>query len=105
MLVWANSDRGINGNVDIRNREVWFLSRELFLQAGLTRTTSFDRHLKPGHLSLCVFHGNNKSKVVEGFINNDVVLTTYRTLESDCKARGLLQKVMWFRVVLDEGIY
>ncbi|RWA12600.1 hypothetical protein EKO27_g2508 [Xylaria grammica] len=67
-----------------------------------TWMSEVERHLKPGHLSLCVFHGNNKPKVVGGFINNDVVLTTYRTLESDWKSRGLLQKVMWFRVVLDE---
>ncbi|GAW14445.1 hypothetical protein ANO14919_038480 [Xylariales sp. No.14919] len=68
-----------------------------------TWMSEIERHLKPGHLSLCVFHGKNKPKVVGGFINNDVVLTTYRTLESDWKARGLLQKVMWFRVVLDEA--
>ncbi|KAI1360826.1 SNF2 family N-terminal domain-containing protein [Xylaria arbuscula] len=87
------------------------LTLKTYASLGLTQTevlmetwmSEIERHLKPGYLSLCVFHGNNKPKVVEGFIDSDVVLTTYRTLESDWKARGLLQKVNWFRVVLDEA--
>lgn len=77
----------------------------LFGKTNLTQVTPFVRHLKPRLLSLCVFHGSNKSKVIDDFITNDVVLTTYHTLASDRKAGGLLQKVMWFRIVLDESSY
>src|SRR3712207_6430337 len=33
----------------------------------------------------------------------DVVLTTYGVLSADTKSRGVLQKVQWHRVVIDEG--
>ncbi|KAI0200164.1 SNF2 family N-terminal domain-containing protein [Astrocystis sublimbata] len=65
--------------------------------------SEIQRHLKQGYLSLCVFHGHNKSKTIEEFTNNDIVLTTYHTLRADQKSQGLLQRVMWFRVVLDEA--
>ncbi|KAI1501128.1 SNF2 family N-terminal domain-containing protein [Biscogniauxia marginata] len=61
------------------------------------------KHLRPDILRLCIFHGDNRAKVVEDIIDNDVVLTTYHTLVSDCKSKSLLQRLMWFRVVLDEA--
>lgn len=36
-------------------------------------------------------------------VNYNLVLTTYGLLAADFKARGILQKVAWLRVVLDEG--
>jgi SNF2 family DNA or RNA helicase len=50
-----------------------------------------------------VFHGDGRPKLHENVIEHDLVLTTYATLVADCKGSKVLQKVEWFRVVLDEG--
>jgi len=49
-----------------------------------------------------VFHGDGRAKLPENLIENDLVLTTYATLVADCKGPAVLQRIAWFRVVLDE---
>ncbi|OCL05964.1 hypothetical protein AOQ84DRAFT_322110 [Glonium stellatum] len=61
------------------------------------------RHLKPGTLRVALFHGDTRAKTTEALIDYDIVLTTYRTLAFDWKGHRILQKIGWFRVVLDEA--
>ncbi|KAK3369585.1 SNF2 family N-terminal domain-containing protein, partial [Lasiosphaeria ovina] len=61
-------------------------------------------HLRPGALDVLVFHGDRRAKIAEELTGHDVVLTTYHTLTSDWKKRsGVLQKLLWYRVILDEA--
>ena len=57
----------------------------------------------PGALKFVLFHGPSRPKNAEPLTSTDVVLTTYGTLAADYKKAGLLQKMEWYRVVLDEG--
>jgi SNF2 family DNA or RNA helicase len=66
-------------------------------------TDNNDSHLKQDTLSYMVFHGDGRPKLPECVTEHDLVLTTYATLVADCKGPGVLQKIAWFRVVLDEG--
>lgn len=54
-------------------------------------------------LHVTVFHGEQKPQGYKPLIDTDLVLTTYSTLASDYKKSGLLHKMEWYRVVLDEG--
>lgn len=48
-------------------------------------------------------YGPGTSVGQEKILDKDIVLTTYETLYSDMKGSQILRKVLWFRVVLDEG--
>lgn len=61
-------------------------------------------HLREDALSYMVFHGDGRPKLPQKIIDHDLVLTTYATLVADTKGAKVLQKIAWFRVVLDEGI-
>jgi SNF2 family DNA or RNA helicase len=60
-------------------------------------------HVEPGTLRICIFHGSSRPKSPVEVIDHDLVLTTYATLSADSKAFRVLQKIAWYRVVLDEG--
>lgn len=49
------------------------------------------------------FHGPNRPQTVEALTAPDIVITTYATLASNHDSRGLLYRMAWYRVVLDEG--
>ncbi|RSL75564.1 hypothetical protein CEP51_010756 [Fusarium floridanum] len=59
-------------------------------------------HVKPGNLKICTFHGSSRPKSPEGVVDHDLVLTTYGTLSADSNDLRVLQKIEWYRVVLDE---
>jgi SNF2 family DNA or RNA helicase len=61
------------------------------------------RHVKPNTLKTLRFHGKARPTSPSGLADSDIVLTTYATLSSDYKHRGVLHQVNWYRVVLDEG--
>lgn len=47
-----------------------------------------------------VYHGQGASRNLHEILDNDLVITTYETLLlKSC----ILGKILWFRVVLDEG--
>jgi SWI/SNF-related matrix-associated actin-dependent regulator of chromatin subfamily A3 len=53
----------------------------------------------------CKFHGNSRENDPRSLLDFDIVLTTYSTLVVDfSKDLGVLHRVQWFRVVLDEGM-
>ena len=58
-----------------------------------------------GLLKVYKYHGIGKEIDIDSMVGYDVVLTTYATVASDAAKRSsLLQQIMWFRVVLDEGM-
>jgi SNF2 family DNA or RNA helicase len=59
--------------------------------------------LVPGTLSVAKFHGPDRARSARQLVAEDVVLTTYATLVEDSKRAKLLQKIIWFRIILDEG--
>ena len=54
-------------------------------------------------LVVAIFHGEGRVKSPDLLGGCDILLTTYHTLAADWKGRKVLQKVKWFRVILDEG--
>ena len=65
------------------------------------------RHVKPNvELDIFVHHGTNKTLLATELQDNDIVLTTYGTLQAeygDNLEHGPLLKAKWLRVCLDEG--
>lgn len=59
----------------------------------------------PGQLRVYKYHGNGKNIDIDSLVGYDVVLTTYTTIAFEIARRSsLFPKIMWFRVVLDEGV-
>jgi SNF2 family DNA or RNA helicase len=76
----------------------------------------FDDHVKEGHFSVLVYHGNTAkaSKSTKTLLKYDVVITTYHTLKSEYNDREKaldegtrcecpLMDLYWLLFVLDEG--
>ncbi|XP_074312449.1 DNA repair protein RAD5A [Silene latifolia] len=66
-----------------------------------------ETHSQPGSLSVYVHYGQGRSRDVKLLSSNDVVLTTYGVLSSECSSEGsdggALYAIRWSRVVLDEA--
>ena len=61
--------------------------------------------MTPGTVKVYKYHGIRKVIDLDALIEHDLVMTTYATLTSDFARRiSLLQRIVWFRVVLDEGM-
>lgn len=61
--------------------------------------------MNPGLLKIHKYHGIGKEIDLDSIAEFDVVMTTYATIASDvAKRSSILQQIMWFRIVLDEGI-
>ena len=63
-------------------------------------------HAVPDAISYYVYHGNNRLSDLNELAKYDMVITTYALAASDFgKAQkdntGVLQKIHWFRIVLD----
>ena len=61
------------------------------------------RHIAKGFLRVAAFHGADRANEPHVYKDLDLVLTTYSTLSSDSQKARVLQRVDWFRVILDEG--
>jgi SNF2 family DNA or RNA helicase len=66
-------------------------------------TNSITSHLAENYLNVATFHGSDRVDEPEAFINLDLVLTTYSTLVKDHQNAGVLHRLKWFRIILDEG--
>jgi len=60
-------------------------------------------HVAENYLNVATFHGNDRRKEPQALDGLDLVLTTYSTLVKDHQNAGVLHRLKWFRVVLDEG--
>ena len=61
---------------------------------------------KPHKLSVCLYHGGNRTKTADNLDEYDVVITTYGTLGSEYGAtdyKSGLFSVYWYRIILDEA--
>lgn len=66
-------------------------------------------HIKPGTLSYCIYHGNNRCNDALELSKFDMVITTYAVVSSELHRRSKkrenspLEQTNWFRIVLDEA--
>ena len=68
------------------------------------------RHFKKNSLRFTVYHGSLRQKDTDLLSSFDIVLTTYDTirtenpqLDAHSQRQGVIQSIIWHRVVLDEG--
>ncbi|KAK1758206.1 SNF2 family N-terminal domain-containing protein [Echria macrotheca] len=62
------------------------------------------KHMRPGSISHCKYHGKNRHTANPDLSDYDIVLTTYGTVAADfTRQRNVLRGVYWYRVVLDEA--
>lgn len=70
-------------------------------------STKFEtcRHLQPNTLKSCQYHGGKRETDLEKLADHDVVLTTFATVTTERYRSSLspLQRISWFRIILDEG--
>lgn len=63
-----------------------------------------DEHTKRA-LNCIKYHGPNRERALNKLREADIVITTYHTLASDASsAEQSLNKIEWYRLVLDEGM-
>ncbi|KAI0857459.1 SNF2 family N-terminal domain-containing protein [Xylaria cubensis] len=60
-------------------------------------------HFSPDAISFVCFHGQDRPRDPEALRSVGLVLTTYATLATDYASEGFLDKMEWYRVVLDEA--
>ncbi|KAJ4267107.1 hypothetical protein NW762_003205 [Fusarium torreyae] len=65
--------------------------------------TRLKDRFRPQALKTAIFHGNKRVKEGHSLLGNDVVLTTYHTLEKDNTGCKVLKSINWSRIVLDEA--
>ncbi|XP_043270770.1 transcription termination factor 2-like [Venturia canescens] len=54
-------------------------------------------------LTVELFHGNNRESNPKRLARNDIVVTTYNIISREFKTSGVLYKIHWKRVILDEA--
>jgi hypothetical protein len=63
------------------------------------------RHITSDSLSCYKFHGTSRDISYPLLLQHDIVLTTYGTVVAGyTRKSSLLFEILWYRVVLDEGI-
>ncbi|XP_011314826.1 transcription termination factor 2 [Fopius arisanus] len=62
-----------------------------------------NRRCKKGLLNVELYHGTKREKAPRRLARNDMVITTYNLLSREHKADGVLFRIDWKRVILDEG--
>ncbi|PMD59403.1 uncharacterized protein K444DRAFT_411279 [Hyaloscypha bicolor E] len=62
-----------------------------------------NKHMQIGALKVHIYHGNGRRITRERLSQFDIVLTTYETAASDAPTSGILSRISWLRIVLDEA--
>ncbi|XP_063831636.1 uncharacterized protein LOC135080842 [Ostrinia nubilalis] len=60
-------------------------------------------HCTPHALSVCLHHGAARAAQPHRLASSDLVVTTYNILQRDAEKNGVLMRVRWRRVILDEA--
>ncbi|PTD02170.1 hypothetical protein HYE67_000295 [Fusarium culmorum] len=61
------------------------------------------QRFRPQTFKVHIFHGQTRAKNQDQFLDSDIVLTTYHTLEKDSITNTILNSISWSRIVLDEA--
>ncbi|XP_052744208.1 transcription termination factor 2 isoform X1 [Bicyclus anynana] len=61
------------------------------------------KHCKSHALSVCLHHGASRATQPHRLAANDIVITTYNILQRESEKKGVLTRVRWRRVILDEA--
>ncbi|KAI5642794.1 transcription termination factor 2 [Phthorimaea operculella] len=61
------------------------------------------KHCTSHAASVCLHHGANRATHPHRLATYDIVLTTYNILQRDNEKNGVLMKVLWRRIILDEA--
>ncbi|KAL0819411.1 hypothetical protein ABMA28_007519, partial [Loxostege sticticalis] len=61
------------------------------------------KHCNPHTLSVCLHHGAARAQQPHRLATNDIVVTTYNILQRDSEKNGVLMRVRWRRIILDEA--
>ncbi|KAI6753523.1 hypothetical protein HG531_005692 [Fusarium graminearum] len=61
------------------------------------------QRFRPQTFKVHIFHGQTRAKNQDQFLDSDIVLTTYHTLEKDSITNSILNSIRWSRIVLDEA--
>ncbi|RVE53860.1 hypothetical protein evm_001522 [Chilo suppressalis] len=61
------------------------------------------KHCKPHSALVCLHHGAARAQQPHRLAANDLVVTTYNILQRDHDQNGVLMRVRWRRVILDEA--
>ncbi|XP_073950159.1 LOW QUALITY PROTEIN: transcription termination factor 2-like [Choristoneura fumiferana] len=61
------------------------------------------KHCLPHRISTCLHHGAARAAQPQRLAHCDMVMTTYNILQRDSEKQGVLMRVQWRRVILDEG--
>ena len=57
-----------------------------------------------GSLKVTIYHGRGREVDPSALAESDIVLSTYHTIAADAlEPESPLYRIIWFRVVLDEG--
>ena len=63
-----------------------------------------ERHLHLGTITFYKYHGPGRKIPLPRLLQFDVVITTYATVAAEfCRGQSILDRVEWYRLVLDEG--
>lgn len=110
-----SSDASAVGDVLKTNTSQHTTIRTTLIVTPLSTLSTWDeqikRHIHPGGIRVCLYHGPNRSEIHPDLQNHDIVITTYATLATEW-SRNLkssagrfesLHSYHWRRVVLDEA--
>jgi len=61
------------------------------------------RFIKKDALKCWIYHDKNKGVEAKVLAAHDIVITTSDIMVADWNKQKKLQKVAWFRIILDEG--
>ncbi|KAH9238258.1 hypothetical protein K456DRAFT_1828223 [Colletotrichum gloeosporioides 23] len=65
--------------------------------------SEIESHFEPGTFDIVTFHSSSRVHKLSALASANIVLATYATIVAEEKGKNTLQKLSWFRIVLDEA--